>query len=136
MMLLNSNFRRRKRMSNRRPSAQGQKFGATATNASGGIVSIGNYRLSTTLGIGSFGKVKRRLRLRAMLWGRALMVWWWFAVAEHIITGHQVRKNAEENRSRSLSLTRLKVAVKILSKQKVKTLKMVREGEKRRKEPR
>jgi hypothetical protein len=46
-------------MSNRRPSSQGQKFGATATNASGGIVSIGNYRLSTTLGIGSFGKVKR-----------------------------------------------------------------------------
>jgi hypothetical protein len=76
-------------MSNRRPSAQGQKFGATATNASGGIVSIGNYRLSTTLGIGSFGKVKRRQRITR---GCLVGVLMWCGGSQWLSTSSRVTK--------------------------------------------
>jgi 5'-AMP-activated protein kinase catalytic alpha subunit len=73
------------------------------------IAAIGNYRLGTTLGTGSFGKVKCKcfdvivnaacVLLDANTSSSCALV------AEHIITGHQV-------------------AVKILNKEKVKTLKM------------
>ncbi|RLN37116.1 hypothetical protein BBJ28_00012275 [Nothophytophthora sp. Chile5] len=63
-------------------------------------VQLGHYRLGKTLGIGSFGKVKPRPSHRFAMPGVCLE-----AVAEHEITGH-------------------KVAIKILNRNKIRSLDM------------
>jgi hypothetical protein len=65
-----------------------------------GLLTIGNYRLGKTLGVGSFGKVKGMICYRA---GHNLIA---YIVAEHIYTGN-------------------KVAIKILNRRRIKNLRMV-----------
>jgi len=61
------------------------------------VVKIGHYRLGRTLGVGSFGKVKGIVLVAILLISHV--------VAEHEVTGH-------------------KVAVKILNRDKIKSMGM------------